>query len=882
MAKPPPASSAACAVRSTPRSRRPVSLRLLLSRGLVFFAMIFAGAEGGRIHAAETAERSYDIRAADASEALKQFVAQSGEQVLFLVNKVRGVTTRAVRGQFAARAALDQMLAGTELYAVQDQRTGALMVNREPPATERAKEPTAPTVDRAPPAHRAVVSDNGEVVRLPVFTIRSERDASYVGKQALSTTRIGVELADVPQSVVVLNKAFLSDLNPTILAKALNYVGGAQTGTINWSVDRYMIRGFVGEGDYVDGFRTQTDKNTDINLVDHIEIIKGPSAIFIGNQSNTVGGVINKISKTPTDYRVGTITVQFGSWDTNRADLDVGGPLTIDRRLRYRLLLAGQDSKGYYDYTYEKRFSFLPMLAYRFNPDSEAWLKFEKFDSHYSAYNGIPLDGRTRRVLAIPASRNLNEDTPNNWRTDWFWRLWGQLTTRLSDNVAVRLAAFDSADYQRRVESILLPTGGTVANGVLTPQYVVPPNFVNGQLVPRTTTAINPDYQPRREVQHDWIVTFAAGPTRHKFLLGGDVIDYPESARSYSAGPNSTASSNAIDPFNPRQPGTVSVNFAQSPVNAIEKSQTFAKIYALETAEFFNNRLILSLGASRNRFAFSQSSLTVNQNTGVSAAPVVVPPQLLYRNLVQYGAVVKPWANVSIFYGYNKNFSSNGLSPTSVLLPPQEGKQKELGVKSTWFDGHLSASVNFFDVVQLNNSVPSFPQTTPLSNALVAGTHSRGFDGDISAQPTKNIDLVASFAWFKAHVPLPAPWNAVPQPYDGAIHADLPVNNVSQHNAALWSRYKFTETPLRGLSVGLGISYLAKRAITDNNNEEFYGYVPARTLVDALLGYETKHVRWQLNVDNLFNRSYIYAARSNQVLVPGTPTNVRASVTLRF
>ena len=59
--------------------------------------------------------------------------------------------------------------------------------------------------------------------------------------------------------------------------------------------------------------------------------------------------------------------------------------------------------------------------------------------------------------------------------------------------------------------------------------------------------------------------------------------------------------------------------------------------------------------------------------------PTIVPEQILYKNLIQYGVVVKPVQNVSVFYGYNKNFSSNGLSPTNVLLPPQEGEQREVG-----------------------------------------------------------------------------------------------------------------------------------------------------------------------------------------------------------
>jgi|GEM_PF-457367 len=848
------------------------------------------------LRAADATKKVYDIPRGDAATTLKQFVEQSGEQVVFLVEKVRGVTTNAVHGEYVARAALDQMLDGTALYALQDDKTSALVVNRsasqpQPKSTPGVEETTAAAAGAAAgpsTAKAAKGGDDDNLVKLPTFSISSEKDVSYMGKEAMSTTRTGVELSDLPQSVVVLNKAFLNDLNPTILAKALNYVGGAQTGTISWSVDRYIIRGFVGEGDYVDGFRTQTDKNTDINLVDHVEIIKGPSAIFIGNQASTVGGVINKISKSPTDYHVGTITLQAGQWDANRADLDVGGPITADKKLMYRVLVAGQNSEGYYDNTYERRYSILPMLAYRFSHDTEVWVKFEDFSSHYSSYNGLPLDGRkqpdgTYQIINVPFTRNLNEDSPVNWRTDKFWRLWGQFSSRLNEHVAVRLAAFDSVDRQRRVESILSPTGGTVTAGVLTPQFVIPNGYVPGTPIPRTTTAINPDYQPRRELQNDYVINFDTGPVANKLLVGADLIDYPQTTKTYSSGPNSTAVSSGIDPFNPTYPGTAFVNFNQPPSNLLEKSQNFAKMYALETASFLDNRVIVSYGASRNRYAFSQTSTNYNQNPpGTPIAPTIVPEQVLYKNLIQYGLVVKPLPNVSVFYGYNKNFSSNGLSPTNVLLPPQEGQQKELGVKTDWLDKKVSVSINYFDVAQKNNTVPAFPQTSPPSLVLVSGTVSRGFDGEFSASVTKNIDLVGSYALFHAHVPLPPPWNTVIQPYDGQVHQDIAVNNVSEHNFAMWTRYKFTDPTLTGLSIGVGVSYLGKRAITDNNNQVLYGFLPSRTLVDAVIGYSTKRFSYQLNVDNVLDQKYIYASRSNQVQVPGTPINFRGSVTMKF
>jgi iron complex outermembrane receptor protein len=835
--------------------------------------------------AADTGNQPFDIPAGEALGTLKQFSTQAGGRLLYPADAVQGVKTNAVKGELNPREALEAMLAGTGLEVSQDERNGALAIRRQP-----APPPLKPRAVTKPNSARDDAAElDDETVRLPTFTIRSEKDASYTGKQAMSTTRTGVHVADLPQAVVVLNRSFFNDINPTIMAKALNYVGGAQTGTINWSVDRYMIRGFVGEGDYVDGFRTQTDKNTDLNLIDHVEIIKGPAAIFIANQGNTVGGVINKISKSPTARHVGAFTAQVGLWDGNRADLDVGGAFVPGGKLLWRLLLAGQDSKGYYDLTYEKRTSILPMLAYRFNADTEVWLKFESFSSHYSSYNGVPLDGRTNQVAAVPSKTNFNEDSPLNWRTDRFTRLWGQFTSHPTEYLAVRVAAFDSHDTQRRVESIFAPSGATTpsvqpdGSVAFSPyaQYVIPPTYAAGQLIPRTVTAINGDEQPRRELQNDYVFTFTTGAVSHNLLLGANAIDFPERTKTYTSGPLSTAVASSIDPFNPAHPGSTAVNFNQPPANFSEFTRTFAKIYVLENASLLRNRVILSFGATRNRYALASTSAAYNQNTGVAAAPTSVPEAQLYKNLVQYGVVLKPLANVSLFYGYNKNFSANPLQ-FGQFLPAQEGAQKEVGVKSEWFGGRVSLSLNHFEVMQINNSVPAFPQTTPPSQILVPGTVSRGWDGDFALSLNAHLDVIGSFAWMRAHVPLPAPWNLAPQPFDGKVYRDLPVNNVSQHNFAVWTRYRFTDSTLKGLSVGVGVSYLAKRAVTDNANLVFYGYVPGRTLVDASINYEVGRLKYQVNVDNVFNRDYIYASRSNQVIIPGSPTNLRASVTIRF
>ena len=87
-----------------------------------------------------------------------------------------------------------------------------------------AGSPAVTSLESTPPADDA----NGPTVELPSFTVSTQRDDSYVGKSALSSTRIAVAIVDLPQSVKVLNSNFLKAVNPFNLADVLNYTGGAQ------------------------------------------------------------------------------------------------------------------------------------------------------------------------------------------------------------------------------------------------------------------------------------------------------------------------------------------------------------------------------------------------------------------------------------------------------------------------------------------------------------------------------------------------------------------------------------------------------------------------------------------------------------------------------
>jgi len=685
-------------------------------------------------------------------------------------------------------------------------------------------------------------SNDGEaLVDLPAFNISSTKDDSYVGKEALSATRTGVELLDLPQSVKVINRALIDDMNPSLVMDTLKYVGGGQAGNINFADDRFVMRGFNSSaniGDFVDGFRGTTDSNTDTSIIERLEIIKGPSAIFVAN--GPVGGVVNKVIKGPVSYHVATLKLEAGAYDGNRAEIDLGGPIDTNKKWLYRMVIAGEDADGYYDHTYSHRFIFAPSVAYVFNDQSKLTFKYNYLKYNFSSYNGLPWDERTHSIVQIDPKSTISEDSPLNWRRDVVSRGFLEYTNRFNDYLAMRLAAFDSYNEAPRVESVY---GSSI-----------PLTYVNGTKLNRSTTAQDP-FHYRRQLQADFVGTFATGPVKHRLLAGGEYSDSPDIVASFPG------ASSPIDPFNLQFPGTVTVG--STPSSDIRTNNRQLKGFALETATLWHDRIDLSFGVSRIG-AYTSSYNIITQAT--------TPGLHLTQNLRQYGAVFKVRKDVSVFYGYNENFAPNFQN--GQVLPSQLGKQKEIGVKADMLDGALAFNVSHFDINQVNVPVLSFPQTTPPTFILVPGETSRGFDGDMTYKVNKNIDLIATFADINA--------KARSQANSAAPVIVNPVNNVAEHTYGYWGRYKFTDGPLKGFSAAVGVNHLSPRAVTDNGNARVYGYLDAFTLTNIILGYERGQFQYNLNVDNVFNIDYMAAVRNQSIIVPGQGINAKVSVMWKF
>ena len=79
-----------------------------------------------------SAKRSFDLPAGEAAAVFKQFIAQSRVPLLYVADDAASVRTAAVKGDFTPREAIERLLAGTPLIAVQTD-SGSIAVKKPVP-----------------------------------------------------------------------------------------------------------------------------------------------------------------------------------------------------------------------------------------------------------------------------------------------------------------------------------------------------------------------------------------------------------------------------------------------------------------------------------------------------------------------------------------------------------------------------------------------------------------------------------------------------------------------------------------------------------------------------------------------------------------------------
>ena len=116
-------------------------------------------------------KQEFNIPAGDAKQALKQFAAQTNEQLLAADTATAGVKTNTVKGEMTSAEALDAMLTNTGLKADYDAKTRSFAVRKETDTERKNGSRVAPKESDHPEQSKA---DDGKLV-LPTFEVMGSK-----------------------------------------------------------------------------------------------------------------------------------------------------------------------------------------------------------------------------------------------------------------------------------------------------------------------------------------------------------------------------------------------------------------------------------------------------------------------------------------------------------------------------------------------------------------------------------------------------------------------------------------------------------------------------------------------------------------------------------
>ncbi|KPH00564.1 TonB-dependent receptor [Pseudomonas sp. RIT-PI-q] len=776
--------------------------------------------------AAETGTRqlrtqfSFAMAAKPLPQALSDFSRITGISVVYTDEAPYGLNAPAVSGQMSAEQAMQRLLGGSGFTF---RRTDGHTLVLEPLPTEGALNLGATTI-----------------------TSVMDQSMSYQPPPTSSVMRSSALLQEIPQTVNVVAAQVIRDQAPRNLDDALANVSGITQGnTLASTQDSVMTRGF---GDNRNGSIMRDGmpivQGRGLNAsVDRVEVLKGPASLLYGIQDP--GGVVNMVSKKPELEQYNALTVRGSSYGDGKngsgGGLDSTGALGTSG-LAYRMVLDHEDEDYWRNFGTHRETLVAPSLAW-FGESTKLLFAYEHREFLTPFDRGTVIDPRDNHPLDISRERRLDEPFNNmEGRSDLYHF---EADHELNDNWNAHFGySWNRETYdasQVRVTAI------DTTKGTLTRSMDGTQNAISTD---RFTTASLEGNVNVLGMQHD--------------LVFGVDDEYRKIYREDLIRQKSRGNFSYVDPVYGREVAGTTVSPADSAQTDLLRSDSVF----LQDSIHLTDQWILVGGARFQAYdQYAGKGVPFQANTDSNGQKWVPRAGLVYR-----------YTDALSFYGsYTESFKPNStiapLSGSSTVLDgsvaPEEAKSWEVGAKLD-MPGRVTGNVALFDIKKRNVLVAN--SEGPVTIYSAAGeVRSRGLEVDLSGQLSDRWSLIGSYAYTDAEVT------------EDPVYKGKKLQNVAKNSGSLSAVYDFG-TIVGGdqLRVGAGARYVGERAGNAVNDFD----LPSYTVADAFATYDTKvegqKVKFQLNVKNLFDRTYYTSAASRFFVSMGDSRQVMLSSTLEF
>ena len=763
-----------------------------------------------------------------------------------------------------------------------------------------------PSVGRSQDAAKSASTDSGKnarddvAVTLPAFDVTGVATDPYNAAESSSGARVASKILDTPATTYVMTPALIKDINPGSLFDLTNYYPGVTPGRTPGQNERADYRGFENFSRTQDNFSATmlpymlSQFTTFVpEFVERAELVMGPDAILA--PTGTPGGTLAVVTKSPRFTPSGDVSMEIGSFNSNKLTVDATGPLGKGNHLAYRIIGFYQDTETYMPGTYRAK-AIEAAVTYRFSDTTVLTAKYFGTQQRSTGTNATEgSDGEA--VYTADTVRGMTlSSTP---QPGYGYQAWNgvpafnqmvsrgntgeaELTSALTDRINMRLGAeVDFSNWGTGVSIRPAPTSAVAYDPLSGQQISVTP--INTAAIPEIG-AIYKLVSRQIQLQNDFAGKFNVANITLQPLLGwayqqGSIPVW------YIAQDKNLPTANLADgSYAPPIPDKSA--FTTDAANTPENGYTLQG-YTFLRASFLNDRLFTSVGASRTWAGVNEYVLPYITAPGINAGtpgPVVlktfsntqnplIPSVQPWHDSYVAGILGKVTPEISVYYNYS---TSATLASSTPLW--QNGTQNEFGIKGSFLNNRLSIAADYYDITQSNisyqNPLVQLGQSTVLT--IYQDLVSKGEEFSMVGGITKNLSVIVSYANQRLRDAFGRRQRNVPDEtanlllnYHFQLHG--PANTMNKANVFLGVIHE-------GDFAGEAIAGFTSAGVPQQPGY----FVPAYTVINAGGSYGIGKYQFNLNVDNALNNHFWYGAQGRNSLIAYPGLNVRFTVTIHL
>ena len=797
---------------ASPYHLRPLlrfSLLLTLSASPLFISPSWAES---------TDRRTYEVPAGSLGAALTRFAGLAGVNLSLDPALVSGRNSAGLSGDFAVEEGFSRLLQGSGLQLVSVADHAYTLI----PAPEGSSLQLAPTsILGASGTTDGQAYAGGQVARRGSQGLLGSRD--FMDTPFSMTTYTAQTVKD--QQARTLGDLIASD--PSV--RATNPAGGRY--------EQFTIRGlslFNSDVSYNGLYGILPTYTIDMEMADRVDILKGPSQLINGiSPRGSVGGGINVVPKRATDKDITEFTGSYASNNQLGTAVDVGRRFGDEGKFGVRF--NGVKQSGDTEWDHQSVDREMAVLGLDFRGEH---LRLSTDIGHTERNTDAPQE---RVQIGANAKVPSANDVHRNYAQPWS-------QARTEDNFGAVNAEYDVND------SVML-YGGV---GARKSNH----DFLRHG-VPITNNAGDFSVQPRDFTRDENVRTgtagvrnwFHTGPVSHEINLAASYfyMDFENGGARYAASP-----SNLYNPVTSPTPA--------NPTRQDSKVYTenrFSGVALSDTLGFFDDRLLLTLGARWQRVKVDDWSDGVKGDTAYDEEKVSPSGGILYKVTDQ----------LSVYANYMEGLSQGKIAPsTSVnedeIFPPFISRQVEVGSKYDLGSFALTASV--FRIKQ--------PAYETNATTRVFGPNGKrennGVELTMFGEPLKGVRLLGGVMYIDSELT-----DTLNGSFDGKRAPATPEYNVNL--GAEW------DVPnVNGLTLtGRGI-YSSSQYLDQANSKEIDSWERFDVGARYAFKVEGKAVTLRANVENVLDKHYWSSAGASDDSEPGltlsTPRTYLVSATIGF